>query len=87
VKWADPVAASALLPLILREAWEAMKGNHVVRRWRKVVITALDRLQWGDLTAFFHCSNSGLLGPMPLFQPMVAASRLVCAFLEQEAVR
>jgi divalent metal cation (Fe/Co/Zn/Cd) transporter len=27
VRWADPVAALALLPLILREAWEAWKGN------------------------------------------------------------
>ncbi len=27
VKWADPVAALALLPLILREGWEAMKGK------------------------------------------------------------
>ena len=27
VKWADPVAALALLPLIVREGWEAMKGN------------------------------------------------------------
>jgi divalent metal cation (Fe/Co/Zn/Cd) transporter len=25
--WADPVAALALLPLILREGWEAMKGK------------------------------------------------------------
>jgi divalent metal cation (Fe/Co/Zn/Cd) transporter len=27
VTWADPIAAIALLPLILREAWEAMKGE------------------------------------------------------------
>jgi divalent metal cation (Fe/Co/Zn/Cd) transporter len=27
VSWADPVAAVALLPLILREGWEAMKGK------------------------------------------------------------
>jgi divalent metal cation (Fe/Co/Zn/Cd) transporter len=27
VNWADPVAALALLPLILREGWEAMKGK------------------------------------------------------------
>jgi divalent metal cation (Fe/Co/Zn/Cd) transporter len=27
VTWADPVAAVALLPLILREGWEAMKGK------------------------------------------------------------
>ena len=27
VKWADPLAALALLPLILREGWEAMKGK------------------------------------------------------------
>jgi divalent metal cation (Fe/Co/Zn/Cd) transporter len=27
VSWADPVAALALLPLILREGWEAMKGK------------------------------------------------------------
>ena len=27
VSWADPVAALALLPLILREGWEAMKGE------------------------------------------------------------
>jgi divalent metal cation (Fe/Co/Zn/Cd) transporter len=26
-RWADPVAALALLPLILREGWEAMKGK------------------------------------------------------------
>jgi divalent metal cation (Fe/Co/Zn/Cd) transporter len=27
VTWADPIAALALLPLIAREAWEAMKGE------------------------------------------------------------
>jgi divalent metal cation (Fe/Co/Zn/Cd) transporter len=27
VRWADPVAALALLPLILREGWESMKGK------------------------------------------------------------
>jgi divalent metal cation (Fe/Co/Zn/Cd) transporter len=27
VSWADPVAALALLPLIVREAWEAMRGR------------------------------------------------------------
>ncbi len=27
VRWADPVAALALLPLILREGWEAWKGK------------------------------------------------------------
>ena len=27
VRWADPVAALVLLPLILREGWEAMKGK------------------------------------------------------------
>jgi divalent metal cation (Fe/Co/Zn/Cd) transporter len=27
VKWADPIAALALVPFILREGWEAMKGN------------------------------------------------------------
>jgi divalent metal cation (Fe/Co/Zn/Cd) transporter len=27
VSWADPVAALALLPLIAREGWEAMKGK------------------------------------------------------------
>jgi len=27
VSWADPVAALALLPLVLREGWEAMKGK------------------------------------------------------------
>jgi divalent metal cation (Fe/Co/Zn/Cd) transporter len=27
VKWADPVAALALLPLIVHEGWEAMKGE------------------------------------------------------------
>jgi divalent metal cation (Fe/Co/Zn/Cd) transporter len=27
VSWADPIAALALLPLILREGWEAMKGR------------------------------------------------------------
>jgi len=27
VKWADPLAALGLLPLILHEGWEAMKGN------------------------------------------------------------
>jgi divalent metal cation (Fe/Co/Zn/Cd) transporter len=27
VRWADPVAAMALLPLILYEGWEAMKGK------------------------------------------------------------
>jgi divalent metal cation (Fe/Co/Zn/Cd) transporter len=27
VRWADPLAALVLLPLILREGWQAMKGN------------------------------------------------------------
>ena len=27
VSWADPVAALALLPLIIREGWEATKGK------------------------------------------------------------
>ena len=27
VSWADPIAALALLPLIVREGWEAMKGR------------------------------------------------------------
>lgn len=27
VSWADPIAAFALLPLIPREGWEAMKGK------------------------------------------------------------
>jgi divalent metal cation (Fe/Co/Zn/Cd) transporter len=27
VNWADPIAALALLPLIVREGWEAMKGK------------------------------------------------------------
>jgi len=27
VRWADPAAALALLPLIVREGWEAMKGK------------------------------------------------------------
>jgi divalent metal cation (Fe/Co/Zn/Cd) transporter len=27
VSWADPIAALALLPLIVRESWEAMKGK------------------------------------------------------------
>jgi Co/Zn/Cd efflux system component len=27
VSWADPIAALALLPLILREGWEAMRGR------------------------------------------------------------
>jgi divalent metal cation (Fe/Co/Zn/Cd) transporter len=27
VRWADPVAALAVLPLIVREGWEASKGN------------------------------------------------------------
>lgn len=27
IRWADPVAALVLLPLILREGWEAMKGK------------------------------------------------------------
>jgi divalent metal cation (Fe/Co/Zn/Cd) transporter len=27
VNWADPVAALALLPLIVREGWEARKGK------------------------------------------------------------
>jgi divalent metal cation (Fe/Co/Zn/Cd) transporter len=27
VRWADPVAALALLPLIVGEGWEAMKGE------------------------------------------------------------
>ena len=31
VSWADPVAALALLPLIVREGWEAMKGKPCCR--------------------------------------------------------
>jgi len=31
VRWADPVAALALLPLILREGWESMKGKPCFR--------------------------------------------------------
>jgi divalent metal cation (Fe/Co/Zn/Cd) transporter len=31
VRWADPVAALALLPLILREGWEAWKGKACCR--------------------------------------------------------
>ena len=31
VSWADPVAALTLLPLILREGWEAMKGRPCCR--------------------------------------------------------
>jgi divalent metal cation (Fe/Co/Zn/Cd) transporter len=27
VKWADPVAALAIVPLIVREGWEAMRGK------------------------------------------------------------
>jgi divalent metal cation (Fe/Co/Zn/Cd) transporter len=27
ISWADPIAALALLPVILREGWEAMKGK------------------------------------------------------------
>jgi divalent metal cation (Fe/Co/Zn/Cd) transporter len=27
VSWADPIAALALMPLIVREGWEALKGN------------------------------------------------------------
>jgi divalent metal cation (Fe/Co/Zn/Cd) transporter len=27
VSWADPIAALILLPLIVREVWEAMKGK------------------------------------------------------------
>ncbi len=27
MRWADPTAAVALLPLIVREGWEAMKGR------------------------------------------------------------
>src|SRR6202040_1081879 len=27
VSWADPISALALLPLIVREGWEAMKGK------------------------------------------------------------
>ena len=27
VRWADPAAALVLLPLIVREGWEAMKGK------------------------------------------------------------
>jgi divalent metal cation (Fe/Co/Zn/Cd) transporter len=26
-KWADPIAALAVLPLILREGWEALRGK------------------------------------------------------------
>lgn len=29
VSWADPIAALVLLPLVLREGWEAWKGNLV----------------------------------------------------------
>ena len=31
VSWADPIAALALLPLIVREGWEAMKGTPCCR--------------------------------------------------------
>jgi len=31
VSWADPVAAMVLLPLILREGWEAIKGKPCCR--------------------------------------------------------
>ena len=31
VSWADPIAALALLPLIVREGWEAMKGKSCCR--------------------------------------------------------
>ncbi|MCU1299153.1 MAG: putative Co/Zn/Cd cation transporter [Acidobacteriaceae bacterium] len=28
VKWADPIAAMRIIPLILREGWEAIRGKH-----------------------------------------------------------
>jgi len=34
IHWADPVAALALLPLIVREGWEAMKGKPCSRQGR-----------------------------------------------------
>jgi divalent metal cation (Fe/Co/Zn/Cd) transporter len=27
IKWADPIAALVVLPLILREGWEALRGK------------------------------------------------------------
>jgi divalent metal cation (Fe/Co/Zn/Cd) transporter len=27
IKWADPIAALAVLPLILREGWDALRGK------------------------------------------------------------
>jgi len=33
IKWADPVAALLLTPLILREAWESAKGNPCACEW------------------------------------------------------
>jgi hypothetical protein len=32
IKWADPIAALAVLPLILREGWEALRGKTCKRR-------------------------------------------------------
>jgi divalent metal cation (Fe/Co/Zn/Cd) transporter len=31
VTWADPIAALALIPLIVREGWEALKGRHTAQ--------------------------------------------------------
>ena len=40
LRWADPLAGLALLPLIVREGWEAMKGNRAVVRteWELVLL-------------------------------------------------
>ena len=35
VRWADPAAALALLPLIVREGWETMKGKPYGRHMRR----------------------------------------------------
>ena len=38
LSWADPIAALVLLPLIVREGWEAMKGKpcgHIGRERRE----------------------------------------------------
>jgi hypothetical protein len=42
VRWADPVAALALLPLILREGWEAMKGNPCCDESRPYELRSVD---------------------------------------------
>jgi divalent metal cation (Fe/Co/Zn/Cd) transporter len=35
IKWADPIAGLAVLPLILREGWEALRGKTAESKRRR----------------------------------------------------